>query len=1060
MVSVSLAKITRPELKKGILQRKRLFHSIDAGRRYPLVWISGPAGSGKTILVNSYLESRRLPCLWYQMDEGDSDLATFFYYLGLAGKKAAPRRAKPLPRFTPEYLLGVTTFAKRFFENLCGRLRIPSVIVFDNFQDVPASSPLHEALQSGFTALPQGVNVFIVSREAPPPAFARLRANNLVTEMEWKDLRLTESESSALVKLVANSKLSKSAYEKLYEMTAGWAAGVVLLARHSSVDNLVRRPTSETVGQVFDYFAGELFDYTEEKLQSFLLRTAFVPSMTPTMAMALSGDPKAEHVLNSLYRNNYFMDRRSGSILVFQFHPLFREFLLARAKEIYPAEDITELQRLAAGHLQQEERYEEAGDLLIDARDWQALARMALSQAALLAQQGRFGVLEGWLDSSPGEFVNNTPWLLYWKGICRLPFDQKQSRKYFEQAFNEFLGAADAAGTFLAWAGIVDAITYEFDNFKRLDPWISQLTALIDRFGAFPAEVIGARVSASMFMALVHRMPEHPEIGMWAMRALAHTCGNPEARAQTVLLYMYDRVGAGDVVGMERAISLLKELEGSVELPPLAQINAKLAKLLYCNFMGRSKECLQAVREGMEIARTTGVHVNDIILIGNGVISALAEEDLDQVEALLKEMSASLERARTWDLSFYYYLLAWRALLRNELLEARRQIDTAVTLTKQVGVPFSIASSCLLQAYIRHALGEDEKALSCVARVEVMAHSRKSAFFEIMCLVARAYINLQRDRAAAMSDFRSAMSMSREAGYLYTFNLWLKPVMARLCVAALEEGIEVNYVREVIRRHSLVAESPPLHIEAWPWPVKIYTLGRLSILKDDSPLHFSSRVQRKPMEMLKVLIALGGRGVREETISDILWPEAEGDSAHSNFTTTLSRLRKLFGNDKAFTFAQGRLSLELRYCWVDAWALKRALTNIYAEGISAKTADHMEKALALYHGQFLASDDEDWTLSLRERLRRRYLQGLLDLGQYWEAQEEWKKAIACYQKGLRVDDLAEEFYQRLMLCYRKLGLRAEALSTYERCRQALQRAFGVEPSPRTVSLYREISVAP
>ena len=1058
-MSVSLAKITRPELKKGLLQRKRLFHSLDAARKHPVVWVSGPAGSGKSLLVNSYLESRKLPCLWYQMDEGDSDLATFFYYLGLAGETAAPRTKKTLPRLTPEYMLGRATFAKRFFEDLCGRLRIPSVIVFDDFQEVPASSFLHEALQSAFSAIPLGVNVIVISREVAPPVFARLRANHLVAELGWEDLRLTEHESNALAKLVAECRLSKSDYTKLYEMATGWAAAVVLLARYGGVEDIAHLPKSETIGGVFDYFAGEIFERAEAKLQSFLLQTAFVPSMTAEMAEVLTGDPKADGVLNDLCRNNYFTDRRPGSVPIFQFHPLFREFLLARAEKAYSAEQITKLQRLAADLLQQARRFEEAGDLLINARDWQALARLILTQAALLAQQGRFAALEGWLNRLPEELVNNTPWLLYWKGICRLPFDQQQSRQYFEQAFNEFLRAEDAAGTFLAWAGIVDAITYEFDNFKRLDPWISQLTALIDRFESFPAEVIGARVSASMFMALVHRMPEHPEIGMWAKRALAHTHGNPEARAQTILLYMYDRVGAGDVVGMERAVSLLKELEESVDLPPLAQINAKLAKLLYCNFMGRAKECLQTMREGMEIARTTGVHVNDIILIGNGVICALAEEDLDQAEALLKEMSASLERARTWDLSFYYYLLAWRALLRNEVLEARRHINTAVALTEQVGVPFSIASSRLLEAYILHDLGEDEQALSSVARVEQMAHSRKSVFFEIMSLVARAEIALQRDRTAAMNYFRRAMAMGREAGYFFTFSLWLKPVMARLCAAALEEGIEVDYVRRVISNHGLVPESPPLHIEAWPWPVKIYTLGRLSILKDDEPLHFSTRVQRKLMEMLKVLIALGGRGVREETISDILWPEAEGDSAHSNFTTTLSRLRKLFGNDKAFTFAQGRLSLEPRYCWVDAWAFKRELTIIDAEGISAKTADRMEKALALYRGRFLASDDEDWTLSMRERLRRRYLQGLLNLGQYWEDQDEWKKAVECYQKGLRVDDLAEEFYQRLMLCYQQLGLKAEALTTYKRCRQALQRAFGVEPSSRTITLYREISLA-
>lgn len=53
-------------------------------REFPVVWVSGLAGSGKTTLITSYLDSRHVPCLWYSIDRGDGDMATFFYYMGLA----------------------------------------------------------------------------------------------------------------------------------------------------------------------------------------------------------------------------------------------------------------------------------------------------------------------------------------------------------------------------------------------------------------------------------------------------------------------------------------------------------------------------------------------------------------------------------------------------------------------------------------------------------------------------------------------------------------------------------------------------------------------------------------------------------------------------------------------------------------------------------------------------------------------------------------------------------------------------------------------------------------
>ena len=94
-----MSKITRP-IPVRVSQRKRLFRLLDRLRKQPIIWISGPPGCGKTTLVSSYIEARKIPCLWYQVDQGDEDIATFFYYMGLAAKKATPRKRKSLPLLT------------------------------------------------------------------------------------------------------------------------------------------------------------------------------------------------------------------------------------------------------------------------------------------------------------------------------------------------------------------------------------------------------------------------------------------------------------------------------------------------------------------------------------------------------------------------------------------------------------------------------------------------------------------------------------------------------------------------------------------------------------------------------------------------------------------------------------------------------------------------------------------------------------------------------------------------------------------------------------------------
>ncbi|HLF10933.1 MAG TPA: hypothetical protein VJA26_06940, partial [Gammaproteobacteria bacterium] len=133
----ALAKIARPSVF-DVYPRVRLYRLLDQARRkHPVIWISAPAGAGKTTLVASYTEAEGLPVLWYQMDAGDNDVASFFYYLGLATKEAASRYRRPMPLLTREYLPGLSTFAGNYFRELFVRLKRPGLLVFDNYQDIP-----------------------------------------------------------------------------------------------------------------------------------------------------------------------------------------------------------------------------------------------------------------------------------------------------------------------------------------------------------------------------------------------------------------------------------------------------------------------------------------------------------------------------------------------------------------------------------------------------------------------------------------------------------------------------------------------------------------------------------------------------------------------------------------------------------------------------------------------------------------------------------------------------------------------------------------------------------
>ena len=223
-----IAKVTRP-ISTGYFPRHRLYRLFDKARKAPVLWITGPPGCGKTALASSYIESRRLPCLWYKIDEADADLSTFFYYLGLAAGKAAPRKRKRLPLLTPERMPGLSVFAQRYFEDLSSMLPVPSLLVFDDCHRMREDSTFFETLREGISRLAPGINTVFVSRSDPHPSFSRDRANRLMETFEWKDLRLTIEEAVGITKLQRKEKPAPELVEYLFERTDGWAAGLVLL---------------------------------------------------------------------------------------------------------------------------------------------------------------------------------------------------------------------------------------------------------------------------------------------------------------------------------------------------------------------------------------------------------------------------------------------------------------------------------------------------------------------------------------------------------------------------------------------------------------------------------------------------------------------------------------------------------------------------------------------------------------------------------------------------------------------------------------------------------------
>ncbi len=1060
---VSLAKITRPGAA-GICPRKRLFRLLEQGRRNPIVLVYGPPGSGKTTLVSSYLDAHKLPCLWYQVDEGDSDIPTFFYYMGIAGRRAALRKRKPLPLLTPEYLQGISTFTMRYFEDLFSRFKVPYILVLDNYHCVPAGSNFHDVISNGLSIIPPGINVIIISRHDLPPALTKLHAAGRMQMLGWDELRLTLTESTEIASRRLKRKLPKEALRHLHNTADGWAAGLILM-----VENLRREGTApESFGkfepeEILNYFGSELFNRTDKEVQDFLLKTAFLPRITVTMAEKLTGHPSAGSILSTLSRNNNFTEVHYSPEPVFQYHQLFREFLMARAKECFPNETLSTLLHQAAVLLEETGRREDAVSLYRDIGDWGAIVELIMKQAASMLTQGRYRPLEAWLDSLPKDLVDNNPWLLYWKGASRFPFDPFITQSYFEQAFEQFKIQNNLPGILLAWSSAVDSIIFAMDDFCVVDRWIQIFPELPENpEESIPPEV-WIRVVPSMLAALLFRRPEHPETEEWTRRAasIVQGPGSPLAKAPILFHMVHRLLIIGDYEQLPLAIQNLQRLAQFKHSLPYVLILKTYAEVMCYQTMGDHEKCLKAVSEGLKISENSGIMFMDFNLISHAVSSYQNVGDLGMAQTMLEKMVSSRDCLTLYEKALYHFVQTRQFLLQSDLEAAKTEAELGLKTSMDSGFYIGLAQTYLLAAQVMHRIGKHQEAWDYLHEAFRFAERFKSKMFEYYGLMIEAHFHFEEaNEASGLVSLRKALAIGKERGFLNTF-VDQPAVTAKLCAKALEEGIEVPYVQDIIRKRGLILEKPPLHLDNWPWPLKIFTLGRFGFLRDGKPVQFSKKTQEKPLSLLRALIALGGREAKEEDIADLLWPEAEGDLAQHSFEMTLHRLRTLGGYPDAFQLRDGRLTMEQRYCWVDVWAFERLLGEADGrrkEGLTEKAAELTQRAIEVYRGPFLAGEREQVLVtSFRERLRSKFLRNVKWLGGYREGINRWKEALECYQRGLEVDELAEELYRRLMLCHLRLGQKAEAMSAYKSCEKILRAALRIEPSPETQALYETLS---
>ncbi len=151
------------------------------------------------------------------------------------------------------------------------------VLVLDNFQEASSESKFHEIVNIALNEVPEGCNIIIISRTAPPSAFSRTIANKEIVSIGWDDLQLTEDETKGMVRLLGYKESVCSTLNTQFCKCRGWIAGLLLLLERAGKNMIEREGVNKIVGESsFNYFMSEIFEKLDERTKDFLLKTSLV----------------------------------------------------------------------------------------------------------------------------------------------------------------------------------------------------------------------------------------------------------------------------------------------------------------------------------------------------------------------------------------------------------------------------------------------------------------------------------------------------------------------------------------------------------------------------------------------------------------------------------------------------------------------------------------------------------------------------------------------------------------------------------------------------------------
>ncbi|HEX6519381.1 MAG TPA: LuxR C-terminal-related transcriptional regulator [Streptosporangiaceae bacterium] len=386
----------------GVVARRELFRRLDSAGR--ITEVSAPAGSGKTVLLRSWIGRASLAerAAWVPVTDREHDPQGFWIAVAdaLRGTRVASGLVRPL---TPAPNRDGWTIVEQLLKDLA-RLEDQVWLAIDDVHEL-TSDALRQLELLALRAPPE-LRLVLATRHDLRLGMHRLRLEGELTEIRAADLRLTLAEARALFE-GAGVTLPDTALALLHTRTEGWAAGLRLAALSLAGHPDPERFAAEFSGRertVAGYLLAEVLERQSEPVRRLLLRTSVLERVSGELADLLTGGSGAERMLQDLERAGAFVVSLDAHRSWFRYHHLFADLLRLELQGTAPTE-VPELHRVAARWFAGHGFPVEAVRHAQAAQDWGLAARLLSDHWVSFYLDGQGSIAQGLLAAFPAEEV-------------------------------------------------------------------------------------------------------------------------------------------------------------------------------------------------------------------------------------------------------------------------------------------------------------------------------------------------------------------------------------------------------------------------------------------------------------------------------------------------------------------------------------------------------------------------------------------------------------------------------------------------------------------------------